>query len=169
MNETSADFAVRTLALALDDLDPEMQHAIDLGDVEELARLHLSLTESKRRLGVIASAVEQALFDVMPDKRLELPGLPVMEKRSSKTRKDWQSAGLLDRLCDLATVDPATGEVLPVDRGYVDRLQALLLDCAPFTSSMGWRVSALRSLGFDVDEWCSTGPGRSTVQIHHER
>lgn len=91
--DTSALHGARLLQIALDDLDPEAGNAIDTGDVEELAHLHVALTKVRQQLATICTLVEQALVDVMPDKRIELDGLPPLERRQGTDRK----AGLRGR------------------------------------------------------------------------
>lgn len=153
--ETSATIAVRTLHMALDDLDAEAQHAVDLADVEELAALHVDLTRAKRRLAVIAGAVEDALVDVMPDKIVEIPGLPPIELRSGARRTRWDTDAIVSALAREAEGDLAA-------------LLDSLMDCAPFTPSMGWRSTRLKAHGIDPDEVSETKPGRKTIQVHED-
>lgn len=168
LDDTSAVLTARGLHHVLDDLDTEAGHACDHGDVEELARLHVAIVKAAQRLATIRGAVEATLADVMPDKRLELPGLPVLERRRGTDRKAWQSVDLLDELFRRAVVDVETGEVLDDEALIRQRLHEVLVDCVPFTGSLGWRTTALRDLGLDPDEWCETKPGRVSVQIHEE-
>lgn len=166
--DTSALLVARGLHHVIDALDTEAQHAIDGADVEELAHLHVALVKAKQRLATICTIVEQVLVDVMPDKRLELPGLPVLERRRGTDRKAWQSVDLLDELFRRAVVDTTTGEVLDDEALIRQRLHEVLVDCVPFTGSLGWRVTALRDLGIEPDEWCQTSPGRVSIQVHEE-
>lgn len=166
--DTSAILTARGLHHVLDELDTEAANAIDTADVEELAHLHVALVKARQRLATICTIVEQVLVDVMPDKRLELPGLPVLERRRGTDRKAWQSVDLLDELFRRAVVDTETGEVLDDEALIRQRLHEVLVDCVPFTGSLGWRVTALRDLGLDPDEWCETKPGRTSIQIHEE-
>lgn len=154
--------------LTADALDAHAQDAIATGDVEELAALHVELQAFAGQVRVIARAVEERLAEVMPDKRLELPGMPVLERRRGTDRKQWQSEQLVALLCASALQPDENGEIPRTTAEAVERAAELLTRCAPFTSSMGWRVAALRALSIDPDEWCETAPGRITVQIHGE-
>lgn len=144
----------------------QLTTTIDEGDVETLAQVHLDLAELKHRVTLAARAVEERLADVMPDKRLELPGLPVMERKKGTDRKKWQSGDLLDELLRHAAFDAETGAVIDDELILRQRIHETLTACVPFTGSLGWRVTALRDLGLDPDEWCETAPGRISVVIH---
>ena len=132
-----------------DSLDGIADEAIAAGDVEELARLFLTLKDQARRLSDLARAVEDRLAEVMPDKLLELPGLPVMERRTGTTRTKWQSVDLFDHISRQFSIDDVR-------------------ECLPLTGSLGWRTGKLRDLGLQVDEWCTTTPGRVSVQVHQK-
>ncbi len=164
--ETSATLACLTLHRALDDLEAEAQHAVDGEDLAELAAVHVDLTRARRRLAMVAAFIEDALADAMPDKVLELPGLPSLELRSGKKRTAWQSLDLFDELLHRCAVDPDTGEVIDDPDMLRARIRDVLAECVPFTGSLGWRVKALAAAGITVDEWCTTTPGRPTVQVH---
>lgn len=155
IDDTSAIITARGLHHVIDELDTEAQHAIDGADVEELAHLHVALTKAKQRLATICTIVEQVLVDVMPDKRLELPGLPVLERRRGTDRKAWQYEDVIAALTRLAEGDLAA-------------LLDHLLACAPITPSMQWRVGELRARGIEPDEFCTTKPGRVSIQVHEE-
>lgn len=155
LNDTSALLGARVLADMIDALDPEAQLAITGEDVEELAHLHVSLTRSAQRLSTIKAAVEAALVEVMPDKTVELPGLPVLERRQGSVRKAWQYEDVISALARQA-------------EGDLSALLDSLLACAPITPSMQWRVGELRARGLDPDEFCSSTPGRVSIQIHDE-
>lgn len=130
-----------------DGLDVIVDDAIEVGDVEELASLFLNLKEKARTIGDLARAVEDRLAEVMPDKLLELPGLPVMERRAGTSRTKWQSEDLFDHIARQFSIDDVR-------------------ECLPLTGSLGWRTGKLRDLGLQLDEWCETKPGRVSVQVH---
>lgn len=135
------------------------------GDVEELARLHYALTTWVRDLRKIAADVEDRLAEVMPDKLLELPDLPVMERRRGNVRKRWDSDAVLARVVRHSLDPEGTGEYPTDPLDAVDRVVSGIKAAAPITPSMGWRVTALRPI-LDPDEFCESEPGRVTVQIH---
>ena len=135
------------------------------GDVEELARAHVALKTYLDAVRLCARTIEERLAEVMPDKTLELDGLPVLERGRAKNRKDWQSEQLFDRVVQYAADPEGTGE-LPPPVTLIENITWALKKALPLTGSLGWRVKALEDLGFDVDEWCSTSPGRVSVRIH---
>lgn len=153
--DTSALHGARLLQAALNDLNPEAGNAIDTGDVEELAHLHVALTKVRQQLATICTLVEQALVDVMPDKRLDLDGLPPLERRQGTDRKAWDYEAVVSALAR-----EAGGDLMAL-------LEAIK-ECAPMTPSMQWRVGALRKHGIDPDEFCTTSPGRVSIQVHEE-
>lgn len=155
IDDTSAVLTARGLHRLLDELDEEAGHAMDTADVEELAHLHVAITKAAQRLATIRGAVETALAKVMPDKRLELPGLPPIERRQGADRKGWDYEAVISALAREAA-------------GDLGALLESLKECAPFTPSMQWRVGALRAHGLDPDEFCETKPGRVTIQVHEE-
>lgn len=166
--DTSALHGARLLQIALNDLNPEAAHAIDDGDVEELAHLHVALTKVRQQLATICTLVEQALVDVMPDKRIELDGLPVLERRQGTDRKQWDHDRLVPVVVRKA-LDPDGAGEFPADPFEVmDRVVGMLTKVYPFTPSTNPRVTELRALDIDPDEWCETRPGRQSIQIHEE-
>lgn len=149
----------------LDLLAETVEEAITDGDVEELAGLHVAVRSDLARLRTIADDLEARLAEVMP-KVLELPGLPVLERRAGKDRRAWQSDELLTRVVRLSLDPEGTGEFPTDPMVAVDLVVTGVKACAPITPSMQWRVGALRALDLDPDEWCETKPGRTSVQIH---
>lgn len=88
--------------------------------------------------------VEQALVDVMPDKRLDLDGLPPLERRQGTTRKAWDHDRLVPLVVRLALDPDGTGEFPTDPIDVMDRVVGALTKVYPFT------------------------PGRVSVQIHEE-
>lgn len=156
------------LIVSIDDLIDHTQDALDAGDVEELAKLHLLTTKLRQQMSDLARAVEERLAEVMPDKRLELPGLPVLERHRGTNRKKWQSEELLSVVVGRSIVD-GDGALATTDPIEIrSRIEAEVRACLPITGSLGWRVTALRDRGIDPDEFCATSPGRVSIQIHEE-
>lgn len=142
------------LHVALSHLDAEMQAACDDGDVEELARHFVTLSELSRQLKDITRFVEETLVEVMPDEFVELPGLGVFQRRVGAARKNWDSESLFNTIRrESETWDE-----------FADRIR----EAVPFTGSLGWRVTALKKWGIDPDEYAEKSPGRVSVQFHGE-
>jgi hypothetical protein len=132
-------------------------------DVEALAVAHVELADVIRRLRDVAQTVEDRLAEVMPQ-RLEVDGLPILERRRGVERRAWQSDELL-RTVIRRSVDPeGTGE-LPSGPEIVERVTEVIERVMPVTPSLGWRATALRAMGLDPDEWCETKLGRARVVV----
>ena len=70
-----------------------------------------------------------------------------------------------DKVLPRCGIDPdGTGE-LPSTADAIEAVVSTVLACAPITPSMKWRVTALRERGIDPDEWCTSKPGRVSLQI----
>lgn len=153
-------------AAVLDDL-------YDAGDAPALAWNLIQILEHRRQLGDLARQCEDFLIEIAPwsGGQVEFDGLPVMELRSGRVRKQWDTEAVVSSL-RRHLLDPAgTGE-LPAPE-VVEAVEEALAVCAavlPLSPSNGPRVRALapivRSQGHDVDEFCESTPGRQTVQIH---
>jgi hypothetical protein len=151
---------LRQVLAAADDRAAELY---DAGDIDRLAHGLHALRPILRDLNDLVRRVEDHVADLMPDKVVELDGLPPMERRRGTDRKAWDSDDLLrDVVRTVSDLDTTTGE-LRVDP---DRLLTVLRQVVPFTGSLSWRVVALRDLGLDPDEYCTTSPGRVSVQFH---
>jgi hypothetical protein len=105
------------------------------------------------------------LADVMPDQRLEIPEIGVFERHKGKDRKAWKHDELYSRLLRIIRaggakqIDQKTGEI--VDEDATEQAFRVLAECA----RPEWRVTALRKLDLDPDEYCEVKPGRVSVQF----
>lgn len=135
------------------------------GDTESLAFGLDRVRELRRVLGDLERAVEAHVAALMDGKTETVDGLGTLERRKGTDRKQWQSEDLLRRLVRDAVDPEHTGE-LPSAGEVLEAVVSTVTDCAPFTGSLGWRVTALKARGVDPDEWCATSPGATRVQIH---
>mgnify|MGYP006928495357 FL=1 len=125
----------------------------------------VDLDDIRLRIALALQVLEDALIATMTTKTLEIEGLPVLEQRGGKARKAWQSDELLPFVVRKALVSRApNANVDTVNSVYavVDEISKAV----PFTGSLGWRVTALKAMGIDPDEFCESSPSRRTVQIH---
>jgi hypothetical protein len=155
-----------TVIVATDDRRHELA---EHGDWHALAFLLAELRRLQADLRLLIDTVEQDCYRLLPDKRTEIDGLGVLEKRKGTDRRAWQSIDLLDEILRVAVVDRETGVVLDDETMIRQRIHEVLVDAVPFNPSLGWRVTALRELGLDPDEWCETKPGRESVQVVDNR
>lgn len=126
----------------------ERGDVVGLGDgLERLRAILAKLRDLERE-------VEDMTAGLMDRKVIVEEGIG-MERRQGKDRRAWQSEELLRRLVGDRLVDPETGE----------NLYETLIECVPFTGSLGWRVTALRKHGIDPEEWCDETPGRVSVRV----
>lgn len=111
----------------------------------------------RRQLSVLERHVEDHVATLMPSKRVEIPGLG-MERRTSTSRTEWQTDGLLGELLYQTRADES-GEIH--EEGHAGRLLEAIKQCASFS----WKVTGLRARGFEIDEWCREGEPKQTVQV----
>jgi hypothetical protein len=88
------------------------------------------------------------------DRKGEIPGVGTFEIRGGKDRREWKHQDLAAEVTRKHL--EATGDFEPA------ALVAAILAAAQVT---GWRVTVLKPQGIDPDQYCSSSPGRSTVQI----
>lgn len=154
--------ALRPLRTAVAQLDDQRKELAEAGEYERLIYGLAALVPLLRDLRELERALKQDIAELLPEKRVEVEGVGVVERRTSTSYKGWQSEDLLREIVQSCSTVDENGE-LHTDP---ERLIAVLKQAVPFTGSLGWRVGVLRDLGFDVDEWSTSTPGPATVQIH---
>lgn len=141
--------------------DDRRRELVAAGDWQTLTYGLVEFRKIKNDLDALVREVEENIASLLPEKKVALDGLGVIERRTASSRK-WDSEGLLKDLVR-ATLDPeGTGEVHVQN---VMNLIELLKKVLPLTGSLGWRVTPLREHGVAVDDYSETTYGRSTVQI----
>lgn len=158
--------AMEGIAAAILAADQTRRELAEAGDWESLAWGLDRLRAIRAAFGDVIQATETDVAELMPSKRETIDGLGTIERRKGSTRKKWESAELVRRLVRDALDPDGTGEIPESVPEAVEAAVGALVECAPFTSSMGWRVGPLRDRGIDPDEWCETTPGRVTIQFH---
>jgi hypothetical protein len=122
---------------------------------EELHALRSQIAALKLR----EQDVEDRLAAEMEDKRFEVPGLGVFERRTATSRKQWQHDDLRREVVKhVERIVTQDGEIESEAEAQV----RTLFECM---APSYWRVGALRSLGIDASEYCETTWGRQTVQF----
>lgn len=129
-------------------------------DWRALAEGLVQLQEFKKNLGILIDAIETNINELLPEKKVVIEGLGIIEKRTSTSRK-WESETLIDHIVR-ECLDTGTGEITPSD---VFRLVETLKKVLPLTASLGWRTTALKEIGFDPDSYSDVTFGRKTVSI----
>lgn len=91
--------------------------------------------------------------------RYTVEGVGTAERRRTIKRTGWDSATVLERVVRNAIDPDGTGEIPDIPAlELVARVVAAIAECAPFTSSMGWRTTALRAHGVDFTDLCNESP-----------
>lgn len=154
--------ALLQLLAAVDSLNRALLD-FDGSDIEVLDLLG-RVRQQRMALAQLESLIETRAVKAMEQDRIEWPG-GTAERRWGKDRKEWQN----DELTRAVTaaiipplaVDPASGEV---DRDLAALLHEAITAYAA-TNRPSWRVTAVKPLGIDPDDYCHAIPGRATVQV----
>lgn len=161
---TGALMALRQ-ALAL--LEDEAKDIALTGDYETLARGYAELSALKKDLNTVLGTIADLIVDTIPvqvsEKGKEYRDPVHIDEvgtfevvRRSPTRR-WESDELLRKLVRDNIVDRSTGEMPDEDTlAAIERVVGAIAAAAPFTPSMGWRVTVLKEQGVDIDDYCST-------------
>jgi hypothetical protein len=157
--------ALRALRRIITELDAERASLVEAADLDKLA---IGLSAIRTLIGdlrMLADATEANVVELMPQRRYEIEGLGTLERRKGTDRKAWEWESLWPLLVR-PTLDPdGTGE-LPDLPTTVASLTSLTQEVIGLTPSKQPRVTALRAMGVDPDDWCEVSPGRTSVQIH---
>lgn len=131
--------AINDARQALDALEP--------GDPDALIGCWLVLCRVTDTARQVREDLESLIGESMPDKRHTVHGVTVEKKRPGARRTDWDSENLLRLVVDSRVVDPNTGEI-------ESTLQVLkkVYGLAGYQA----RITALRDLGIDPDEFAKT-------------
>jgi hypothetical protein len=156
---------LRALGERLDDLEDAAISLIDRGGAEAVAGLLAEVRSVRTALGLRERAIEELLVDIMLEDTMTVTGIGTFRLRHGRDRKGWDSEELLSTVIRRSLDPEGTGELPATIPEVVERIRTGVFAAAPITPSMQWRVTALRDQGIDPDEWCTSTPGRTTVQI----
>lgn len=123
-------------------------HHQDEDDAEELCFLLASLRDAKQALAEVYSAVEKYVLSMDTGRSFEVVGLGLVERKRGVSRKAWDNEGLWAHVVRYARDNDA------------DAL-ALLSECA----RPSWRVTPLRAIGVQLDEWCQEEYGSESIVL----
>ncbi len=159
--------ALWEIRTALAGLEDQAKAVAETGDYELLANGYAELLALKKDLTTVLGVISDLIVDTVPVQVSEkgkeyrepfsIEGVGTFEVvRRAATRK-WESDELLHRLVRDAIVDRETGEV-PDEAtiAAIGRVVDAIFTAAPFTPSMGWRTTALKELGIDINDYCET-------------
>lgn len=135
----------------------------DLAEGHEALGRDLAMVRTARQvLAKLEERIENELYEQMPAKIVNLPGVGTFERRAGKEYKKPKTPDLLRRLMGVArrqNVDMTTGEMQKRDdEAFIDVLEAAC-------RVEGWRVTYLRGHGIDVEDYFDVQQGRNKVQF----
>lgn len=145
---------------ALMQMDDYRVDLFENNDYESLSHGLVNLIDFRNNLTALIQAIENNLYEILPDKKNFIEGVGTVEKRRSSSKK-WDSEGLINDIVR-SKLDNGTGEISPAD---VFNLIETLKKVLPLTQSLGWRVTALREENIDTEQYCDVTWGRPTVTI----
>lgn len=151
-------------------LDVYLEVALKDDDVAALAVLVADLADVRRRLSTVEAEVARRAGTIRhaAETNGEMPGGGVYTLRRGAIRKAWDHEGwksqVLNRVLDghdvqrdAEVVNAATGERVDVP-AIIQEVQAAHGATSP-------KVSILKGLGIDPDEFCESTPGAWTFQV----
>lgn len=156
--ETHTSDGLRTALMAADN---GRQQLAEQGDYQQLLAGFQYLKQIKADIDILLRATEDDITRLLPEKKQFVEGIGTVERRTTSTRK-WQSENLMRDLCRSSLDPEGTGEITV---GSISQLIDNLTAVLPLTASLGWRVTALKELGINPDEYGEATYGRHTVQI----
>lgn len=137
-------------------------------EVADLVAQLIELRDQHRAIGDRMREVEDVLIEAMAGIDLwyvEVPGLGVVKRHSGKKRTQWQHDDLFTEVRLMARqpenrimVDAEAGEI----ESEGEAVARILREAAHVDY---WRLTNLRRLGLDPDQFCRTIPGRPTIEI----
>jgi hypothetical protein len=168
LEHVTPEIEIGSVAVILEAFDQVLmradEHRSELamsGDWESLLHGLVAFKKFKANLDILIRAIEDDVAANLPEKKMAVEGIGLVERKSATTRR-WDSEGLLQYMVRDVLDPERTGEV-NYDRMW-DLIEALK-KALPFTASLGWRVTALKELGMPVDNFCEVNYGRQTITI----
>jgi len=163
----SAASIVQELAELGERLEAELLDAGKLS-ADECAHVMAAVRDARADLADLGRLVEQLFVAQVGNARhYVVEGLGELEIRRATKRTRWRHdallAAVIARVMDEpATIyDPATGELLPYTQiGH--NVTARLRECVSFGAG---KVTGIRAIGLQPDEFCDEEPGAKSVQL----
>ncbi len=125
-------------------------------DLKEACRQWAALEDANRVLAIVRGEMARQIGEDLPEAEWVVEGLGTVSRHYRKDRKEWDKDGLLRDVLDARLVDGKTGEI--TDQTPLERILYVWNLPAP-------RTTALRALGLDPDEYCSSTFGGVNLQL----
>lgn len=141
--------------------------------LSEIARLHMTLQEAQKQIGLVLSLAQGWAATMMEGDRVDIPNVAVLERGWTKKRTDWDNDTLRRDVVNTIrasvepdAVDPETGELTHSWESVVRPL----LD-AYYLSGSNVRIKWLQGHGIAAGDYCHEGKwqARVTFTKHEER
>lgn len=153
--EDTIEIARKALGHALTELATEAAR-LNLGDdLPDMARVLCILRDLKQDAATVYADVEGLMLALMDDRRVEVTGLGVFEAKRRTKRTGWDHDALAVDVIDAVVTD------LGEDMTPLDTYRELK---AAFSIGAG-KVTRLRELGLEPDEYCQETPDGWSVQL----
>jgi hypothetical protein len=134
---------------------------VDLSE-QDVATL-VSVLDAVRDLGYTLKSIDESVVEALTDKvgdPVSVDGV-VAEVKWSKPRKQWENerlAPLVSEEIIAKAIDPETGTLtVPVSQLIPQLLQ--------YVGVSYWKVTALKALGLNPDEFCEVGKAKPSVVL----
>lgn len=162
--------SLATLVQALTEFAEDCETDFDKRESDDPAALAVVLAavrEARAGLAEFAAEVERVLLAEMGEKAIEVEGLGLVEAKRSVRRTGWDHETLIPhvvaRLADEPGVffDPDDATLLPyatIGHNVARRLK----ECISFGAG---KVTGLRAIGLDPDEYCSADEAHWSVRL----
>lgn len=148
------------LRLAIADMDAQRADLREQGDTNSLLVGLASLKMLVRDLRTLAEQVEQDASDLMGEqgrREVGIDNVGLFERKRSTTRRNWQTR-------ELAAA--AVSRAMDADGlGHPSDVVDLMFDVFSISSA---KVTALRTRGFEPDEWCEVDEAHYGIKITAE-
>lgn len=168
-----SEFEPATVGDLLDELtvwaETEVVDALDRSPrIETAAALVHRIQRARAALGLAEDMLAEFLLDVAGTGLQEhVDGVPPFEVRVGRDRKEWQHDAvvrdLVPRIADgIGIAGAVTDDGERVERSDVVRL---VIERFRECSSDGWKVTGLRALMLDPEDYCKSSRGRVSVNF----
>lgn len=151
-------------------LESYLNRAADADDVAAMAVLVADLQDLRRRLSQVEAEVARRAGSIRhaAETNGEMPGGGVYTLRRGATRKAWDHDGWKTRVLNLVLDRHEVhrdDQVVNAETGAAVDVAAIVQEVEAAHGSTAPKVSILKGLGIDPDEFCESTPGPWTFQV----
>lgn len=135
--------------------------------IEQAGAMVHAVQRARSALGLVEDMLAEWLLDVAGTGLHETGVVPPFEVRVGRDRKEWQHDSLVRDLVPRIAVDVGIAGAVTEDGERVDTADVVRLVIERFRecSSDGWKVTGLRALMLDPEDYCKSSRGRVSVNF----